>query len=181
MSDQMSPKAKVPEETSGAAETVPSAGAAAGSPAGFSKGVNDYLNHYISLADAKAGAIAGLNVALGGLLLSNLPGGCAAKAATWAGTTLNAISIVCAAVCIWPRLPAGAQGMVFWEDIRSRKTSSEYLADLYRLDEKRVEGEYAQQNFFASEVLHRKYSLVRWCIGLTLGAIAFTGLKLALQ
>jgi len=142
-------------------------------PAGFGKGVNDYLNHYVTLTDSKAGALLAAAVAVGALLLSD---GWHAltdegKLARAAALLLLAAASACAASVIFPRLPSGRRGVVFWEDIRSHSELADYVQAVGELDDTGVELEYAAQNYFVSDVVHRKMSTTRVAIGLFLAGI----------
>ncbi len=148
-------------------------------PPGFGKDVNDYLNHYVTLTDTKAGALLAGSVAVGALLLSkDWP------AITGPGQCARAVALVLLAVAaghslwvIYPRLPSGRRGLIFWEDIRCHPDLDSYRAAVQQLDEAKVEQEYAAQNFFVAPVVHRKMELtqrvIRWFVaGLAMAAIA---------
>ena len=126
-------------------------------PAGFGKGVNDYLNHYITLTDTKAGALLATSVAMGALLLSEdwQTLTTLGKYARGAALALLAIAAGFSAWVVYPRLPSGRRGVVFWEDM-SHPDLDAYAAAVQQLDEGAVELEYAAQNYFVSSVVHRK-------------------------
>jgi hypothetical protein len=142
-------------------------------PTGFGKGVNDYLNHYITLTDSKAGALLAASVAVGALLLSD-----DWKALTHAGKLARGASLMlfaaaggCAAWVVYPRLPSGRRGVIFWEDIRSHKDLSDYSNAVRELDSDAVEHEYAAQNYFVSAVLHSKMMVTQSAIRLFIGGL----------
>jgi hypothetical protein len=168
------------EETGGGEKKGATVSAVADSFPGFSKGVNDYLNLYVTIADAKSGVVLGANVAVVGYLLANKPETCCAGLINWIAIILNAMSAAVAFASLWPRLPKAGEGLVFWQHIASRKTESEYLADLHHVDQRRVEGEYGTQNYYVSKVLCTKYGILRWCMGLTVTGIVFAVIRLIL-
>jgi hypothetical protein len=82
-----------------------------------------------------------------------------------------ALSAVTNTIVLFPRLPRGQQGLVFWENILSHKSLDEYKARVFCLTPRQVEAEYASQNFFVSIILHRKYKLLRWSIAFFLAGV----------
>ena len=142
-----------------------------GPPHGFGKGVNDYLNHYINVADAKAGATVAADLTLATLLLSNLPTGGWRLCLGWLAIALFVVSAILGGLVVFPRRPSGRNGVIFWEDIFTRQSASDYLNDLKPLDANAVEEAYATQNWYVSQVLHSKYSLMQFCIGFFIAGI----------
>jgi len=135
-----------------------------GPPDGFGEGVNQYLNHYVVVTDAKAGSIVGMAMVLLGFLLSDSSG------ARYHGT-IGAVALASAlAACllglvtVFPRLPKGNQGPIFWEDIRNHGTEDAYVAAVGRLARRDGELALARQNFHVASVVHEKLVWVRWGI-----------------
>lgn len=133
-------------------------------PAGFGKGVNDYLNHYVTVMDAKAGGfLAAALVVLGFIagrkydLVFCLPFHFFASAGFLFSALLSAY-------CLFPRLPRGKNGVIFWEDIRERGSPEAYSHDIAQIDERACEQQYAWQNYFVSDVLHKKARLMQWAV-----------------
>ncbi len=142
-----------------------------GPPAGFSKEVNTYLNHYVTVADTKAGAVVTADLAIIALLVAYDPPNDIACALRWLAGAGYLVSAALGAFVIFPRIPHGGNGLIFWEDIRSRGSAEKYFSDLAGVGAVEVEREYAHQNYHVSNVLHTKYWWGRLCI---LGAITAT-------
>lgn len=143
-------------------------------PSGFGKGVNDYLNHYVTVADAKAGAVLAANLAVGAALLDNQPAADPFFHYRAAIAILGVSSLLCV-VAVFPRLPSGGDGSIFWEDIRKRGSLAAYGSRVRSLDEEDVEREYASQNWFVSSLLHRKFRYVQWAIVTFAFGVAVSG------
>jgi hypothetical protein len=143
-------------------------------PSGFGKGVNDYLNHYVTVADAKAGAILAANLAVGAALLDNQPAADPVFHYRAALAILGVSSLLCV-VAVFPRLPSGGDGSIFWEDIRKRGSLAAYGSRVRSLGEDDVEREYASQNWFVSSLLHRKFRYVQWAIVTFALGVALSG------
>jgi hypothetical protein len=143
-------------------------------PRGFGKGVNDYLNHYITVSDAKAAAFLALNIVVIQFLMKDHF--CTSWGINfhWAALCFLSLSIFAAATVLFPRLPRGGKGLIFWEDIRERKNPTQYENELADLTGNRIEKEYAHQNYYVSLVLHNKMRLIRWEIVLFLIGSCFT-------
>jgi hypothetical protein len=147
-----------------------------GTPPGFGKDVNDYLNHYVTVADAKAGAVLAADVAIAVLIFDRNAFAGDRYFLLRASLGFLVLSAgICASV-IFPRLPSGKTGLVFWEDIRNRKTLVEYARDVAVANAAAIEREYASQNWFVSHVLHKKYRLlqaaiVAFGVGVALAAV----------
>lgn len=148
-------------------------------PKGFGKGVNDYLNHYVTVSDAKAAAFLALNVVVIQFLVKDNFWISWRIYLYWAALLFLSLSIIAAASVLFPRLPCGSKGLIFWEDIRERKRPVEYEEDLSNLTADRVEQEYAHQNYYVSQVLHKKMILIRWEISLFLIGSVFAAISLA--
>lgn len=143
-------------------------------PPGFGKGVNDYLNHYVTVADAKAGAVLAANLAVAAALVDNQPVADPFFHYRAALAILGASSLLCV-VAVFPRLPSGGDGSIFWEDIRKRGSLAAYGSRVRSLDEEDVEREYASQNWFVSSLLHRKFRYVQWAIITFAFGVALSG------
>ena len=135
-----------------------------GPPAGFGKGVNSYLNDYVKVADAKATAFLAANLGAATLALRIAPITCLPSACRWLSLASFATSMCFSAWTVFPRLPKGHMGVVFWEDIQFFKSASLYEGELATMDDARVESEYAAQNWFVSAVVHWKFLAVRRAI-----------------
>lgn len=142
-------------------------------PIGFGKGVNDYLNTYLALADAKAAGFLTAGLTVGAAVLTIDATTQAASIFRWIAIAALGASVAASAFVIFPRLPSGRRGLVFWEDIRTRAVSDAYQGEVARLTEAHVEMEYAAQNYFLSDVLHRKHLCVRRGIVLFLVGVGF--------
>jgi hypothetical protein len=146
-------------------------------PPGFGKGVNDYLNYYITLADAKAAGFLTATLTIGSLALGFEPRDTLPRVLRVLGIlALSWAAGECAAV-IFPRLPKGSMGLIFWEDIRVRTTPAHYEREVKQLNVVAVEGEYATQNWYVSGVVHKKFrhvqrAMIGFGIGATLCALA---------
>lgn len=133
-------------------------------PPGFGKGVNDYLNDYVRVADAKAAAFLAANLAAATLVLRLEPTTWLPLACRWLSLASFAVSVCFCAWVVFPRLPKGRMGVVFWEDIRLFKSAALYEKELSGMDAAAVESEYAAQNWFVSGVLHCKFAAVQCAI-----------------
>lgn len=150
-------------------------------PKGFGKGINDYLNHYVTVSDAKAAAFLALNFIEINFLITkgtlNNPI-CPYGWVAWGALILLLASIFLAASVLFPRLPCGSNGLIFWENIYEYKNPAKYEEELTKVDETRVEQEYSNQNYYISNVLHKKMNLIRWEIILFFEGTVFTVLSL---
>ena len=138
--------------------------ATSGPPAGFGKGVNNYLNDYVRVADAKATAFLAANLAAATLALRIAPTTWLPSACRWLSLASFATSTCFCAWTVFPRLPKGHMGVVFWEDIRFFKTAELYRQELATMDDAAVETEYACQNWIVGGVVHNKFLAVRRAI-----------------
>ena len=141
-------------------------------PSGFGKGVNDYLNFYITLADAKAAGFLAAGLTVGAALTKLHPATALASVLWWLALVSIGASVGFHAVVIFPRLPSGRRGLIFWEDIRTRGDFQDYYEEVARLSAADVEKEYAAQNHAVSGVVHDKHKWVRVGIVLFLIGIA---------
>lgn len=135
-----------------------------GPPAGFGKGVNTYLNDYVRVADAKAAAFLAANFAATTLALRIGPTTTLPSVCRWLALAAFAISTCFCAWTLYPRLPKGHMGVVFWEDIMCFNKKELYITELKGMDEEAVEVEYAAQNWFVSKVVHKKLLAVQRAI-----------------
>jgi hypothetical protein len=135
-----------------------------GPPSGFGKGVNDYLNDYVKLADAKATAFLAANLAAATLALRIAPESLFPLACRWLSLLSFAGSTFFCAWVVFPRLPKGHFGVVFWEDILLYESNERYRHELGSMDAAAVESEYAAQNRYVSKVVHAKLLAVRRAI-----------------
>jgi hypothetical protein len=144
-------------------------------PRGFAKGVNEYFNHFVNLADAKAGGVLTLAVAVGAVLANLDPDGCRLQTARWAGFVAFAIAIGAAVFALFPRLPSTRRGLIFWEDVRGYGSPQAYVDALSALNDADVDRAYAEQNFYVSRVLHRKYRSLQVAFVFLVAGLALTG------
>jgi hypothetical protein len=135
---------------------------------GFGKDVNDYYNHYIALADAKAAGFIAAALTVGAEALKLHPTTTFGGVLKWLAVSALGAAVAAATYVIFPRLPSGRRGLVFWEDVRTRVDHDEYEREVAKLSEAGIEAEFAAQNFFVADVLHRKHYWVRWGIVLFL-------------
>lgn len=141
---------------------------------GFGKGVNDYLNHYITVSDAKAVAFLALNFIIIQFLLKDHFFSAWGLPLQFIALAFHSLSLLTAAYVIFPRLPRGSKGLIFWEDIRELKTPELYETEVAGIQKERIEQEYAHQNFYISTVVHKKMKCVQLTISLFLVGTAFT-------
>jgi hypothetical protein len=143
-------------------------------PTGFGKGVNDYLNFYITLADAKAAGFLAAGLTVGAALPKVHPATGLAICLWWLALVAIGASVAFNAYVIFPRLPSGRRGLVFWEDIRTRHDFHDFYEEVARLTDADIEKEYAAQNHVVSGVVHDKHKWVRRGIVLFLIGTAAT-------
>jgi Family of unknown function (DUF5706) len=147
-------------------------------PRTFSKDVNDYLNHYVTLADAKAAGFLAATLSLGAAVVKLGPSNAFWPAlAWWPALATLCVSLALNCVVIFPRLPSGRRGVIFWEDILTRPSSLEYAEEVAALTAADIEREYAAQNYFVSDVVHRKHRLVRFGISTFVVGAAFSAIS----
>ena len=147
-----------------------------GPPPGFGKSINDYLNDYVKVGDAKAVAFLVANVTVAALTSKLQPVTDIWQTARWAALISFGGSLFAAAFTLFPRLPKGQSGVIFWEDIRARRSASLYQRDLKPSDAEAVESEYAGQNWLVSRVLHTKYRALQWSVLLFFLGLALSAL-----
>lgn len=136
----------------------------------FSKGVHEYLSHYIDVADAKAGVLIGLASALLGFIFTQTNYQCFAL--LWVATGIEIIAIGISIYAVLPRLYSGHNGFIFWEDILTWNSPKSYAAQVAELTKNKIEHDYAEQNFYLSKILNRKYTAIRWgMLSFSIGAI----------
>jgi len=137
-----------------------------GPPKGFGKGVNDYLNHYVTVADAKAAALLAVNFVVLQFLLNGNFTRTLDLPLHIASLGFLILSCLATLLILFPRLPRGSNGAIFWEDIRKNATPGAYALKLSSVDCVLQEKEYAHQNFYVSKVLHRKMRWTQWAVWL---------------
>jgi len=152
---------EVAEERSGGVAAI------IGPPSGFGRDLNGYLNHYVTVADAKAGAVVAGALALLALYLS------ASTSKHWLPIALAGAALVVGTAALFPRLPKGRQGVLFWEDIRNHGSEEAYVDAVRRMGAADVEAAYARQNYHAATVVHAKMQVTRWALAaFVVGALA---------
>lgn len=141
-------------------------------PSNFAKDVNDYFNHFVMVTDAKAGACLAANLAVMVVVVTFEYSSILTRILIFLALTAFALSGLSCGAVIFPRLPRGKRGVIFWEDIRSFPTFEEYYEKLSNMTEEKINEEYAQQNYLISNVLHKKhYWLQRGILLFGLGVV----------
>jgi Family of unknown function (DUF5706) len=144
---------------------------------GLSRAVHDYYAHYADNADAKIGAIFGLNFAVAGLLIANLPDGCVPKAFAWQAVALGAVAGGILLYGIYPRTPSPSgkeSSPIFWEDVAAESSADEYATRVESLSADQIERAYALNNYVVAGVLHTKFWAIRIAIWFTVAALVST-------
>ncbi len=149
-----------------------------GPQAGFGKGVNDYLNHFVTVSDAKAAAFLTLDFVIIQFIAKEHFRPVWGMNFHWGALGFLSLSILCAALVIFPRLPHGENGLIFWEDIRQFKNPEKYSMKISEMDIGAIEAQYAHQNFHVGSLLHKKMRWVQWTISLFLIGALFSLLTL---
>lgn len=151
-----------------------------GPPSGFGEGVNTYLNQHITVADAKIVALIGANLTISVLLLASQPSSYWTSISNWVAVITLGLSALLGVFALYPRLIGTEKGLIFWEDIASRKTPLEYLSAVQHLNPQQIESEYAIHNFYTSKILCAKYRTIQWCARLFMIGIVFAFLRFVL-
>lgn len=146
----------------------------------FGNAVHEYYAHYVDNADAKAGAVATANLAVAGLLLANMPAEPAANALAWAATAAATIAVAIAGAAIFPRLPSGSRGLIFWEEVRRHPSAAEYARIVSELTVAEANAAWAENSYYVARVLHRKFALIQRALLATAVAMVAAGISLAL-
>jgi Family of unknown function (DUF5706) len=144
---------------------------------GFSRGVHDYYAHYANNADAKIGALFGLNFAIAGILIANLPDDCLPAVFAWQAVALDAVAGAVLLYGIYPRTPSpgGKEASpIFWEDVVGESSAEDYATRVEGLTDDQVERAYALNNYVVARVLHTKFWAIRIAIWFTVAAVAST-------
>jgi hypothetical protein len=139
----------------------------------FGKDVNDYYNSFITLADANAAGFFAATLTVGAGVLKLNPPTTSGRLFQWLAIVLLGAALAACAHVVFPRLPSGRRGLIFWEDVRTFNGHEAYQKEIARLTEAEIEQEYAAQNFFVAEVVHKKHYWVRWAIVLFLVGAGF--------
>lgn len=141
---------------------------------GFSKGVHAYYNHYADNADAKIGALFGINFALAGIVIAHLPSSCVPAILSWAAIALSSAAGVTLLAGIYPRVTSKGPSMspIFWEDVKNHDSADAYARSISGLTGAEVEDAYATNNYFVASILRVKFAAIRIGIWLTAFAIA---------
>jgi hypothetical protein len=150
-------------------------------PKGFGKGVSDYFNHFIALADAKAAGFVAASLTVGAAVLKMHGDGTLPATLRWLSVGCLSGTVLTCTWSILPRLPSGRRGLVFWEDVRTYKNLEDYQDQVSHLTDAAVEREYAAQNYFVADVVHRKHAFVRMGVIAFLGGVAFAVSAYALR
>jgi hypothetical protein len=129
---------------------------------GFSRALHSHFAGLIDNADAKAAAVASLDLALGAVLVA-APPYCHEVSAVfgWIGLGFAALSLV---ACLWavvPRLPSDGDSLVFFEHVQQRTSADAFAREALALSSEWAEREWARNNFHLAQVLHRKFASMR--------------------
>jgi Family of unknown function (DUF5706) len=135
---------------------------------GFGKDVNDYFNHFTTLADAKAAGFIAAAFTVGAAALKLTPKTFVADVVRWGAVAVLGAALAACAHVIFPRLPSGRRGLIFWEDVKTFSDHEAYQREVAALQPTDIEAEYAAQNYFVARVVHAKHYGVRWGIVLFL-------------
>src|SRR4051794_31884935 len=93
---------------------------------GFGKDVNDYFNHYITLADAKAAGFVAATLTVGAAALKLQPTTPFAVTVRWLAVVVLGLALAACIFVVFPRLPSGRRGVIFWEDVKTFKDHEAY-------------------------------------------------------
>src|SRR4051794_27520487 len=96
----------------------------------FGKDVNDYYNNYVTLADAKAAGFFAATLTVGAGVLKLAPGTACAGFFRWLAIIALGAALAACAHVVFPRLPSGRRGLIFWEDVRTFKGHEEYQKEV---------------------------------------------------
>jgi hypothetical protein len=136
----------------------------------FSKGVHEYLSHYVDVADTKAGVLIGLASALLGFIFTQTNYQCSHFLLM--AILLEIFAVGISVYAVLPRLYTGHKGYIFWEDILTWSSPKSYTLQVSDLTRENIEEDYAQQNYYLSKILNRKFSAIRWgMLSFIVGAI----------
>lgn len=138
--------------------------------------VHGYYAHYVDNADAKAGAVLGFAVAVGGVAISVSPDGDVAALLRWVAIAALAVAVAVAANVLYPRLYRRGGSLIFWEDVRNYGSGGSYYKLVSALTPEDLARAYADQVFQVSRVLHRKFSALQWAVSALTVGIAAIGL-----
>jgi hypothetical protein len=118
--------------------------------------------HYVTVADAKASGLLVLNLALITLLIEHQIH--LNTILCWIAIIGYFLSSIISICVIFPRLPSGGDGLIFWEDILTRNNPEQYSHEFLKIDIENLISESAKQNWYVSSVLHKKYKITRYSI-----------------
>lgn len=133
--------------------------------------VNRYLNRYVNIADAKAGALLATDLAVGSSALRFSSDCWLADLVNGTSLVALVLSLTVAGTVLFPRLPKGKKGLIFWEDIREHDTLASYADKFRESKDEELVAQYLSQNWYVSKVLHSKHRLVRWATGLFVAGV----------
>ncbi|WP_298498018.1 Pycsar system effector family protein [uncultured Algibacter sp.] len=131
---------------------------------GFSKNVNDYYNHYVTVADAKAGVLIAISFVLFDFLKDLKHCSSFEHFLFYLTTILLSLTCLFSICTVFPRNPKKKKGLIFWENVKEFKNSSEYLDKVKELNFEKIEKKYTIQNYSLSKLLSRKYFFIRLSI-----------------
>lgn len=140
-----------------------------------------YVRHYIALADTKASLIFGASSALSGYLLVNKA---FRSIANYGLSSFTSVSAILAAVLlmvgslfaiavIMPRLPRGAEGIVFFGAVSRYKNSGEYLELVKAQTEDRLTSARIEHCYGTSKICSKKYKSLRTSMWLSAIGLVF--------
>jgi uncharacterized membrane protein len=152
----------------------------------FAEFQEGYVRHYISLADTKAAVVFGICTSLLAYVLSNdeyrkfLGDGFATFTST-AAIGVGILLLIAASLSAWvviPRLPRGAEGIVFFGAVRNFKNGQTYRAALSSCSEAQLTSARIDHCYTTSKVCWRKYMVLRAAIWCSIVGIVLLGILL---
>lgn len=143
--------------------------------------IHEYYAHHVDNADAKAGAILSLDIALGALILANLPRDPTAHAFSWLAVACDIVALAAGLWAIFPRLPSSGSSLILWEDVRRRPSAEDYADALTNLSADAAAREWAENAFHIAGVLHRKFAAIQVALAFTAAGLITAGLSLVFR
>jgi hypothetical protein len=130
------------------------------------------------VADAKAGACLAADLAVVVFVVTLEYSSDLTRISQFLALIAFALSGLACGAVIFPRLPKGKQGVIFWDDIRAFSTFEDYRNKLSTMTEEKIIEGYAQQNYLVSNVLHKKHywlqrGIILFGLGITLSLLTY--------
>lgn len=151
--------------------------------AGFQEG---YVRHYIALADTKAAVVFGVCSSLVGYILANreyrqLIQDGFSKPDSFTALVVGAALVLAASLSlsvVIPRLPKGAEGLVFFGAVNNFKDGQTYRAAISACTESQLTAARIDHCYTTSKVCWRKYTVLRASIWAAIVGIVLLGILL---